>query len=136
VAGKKKEEKKARTLEVAGREAQVLYAALHDLSNNRMPVRLSVRISRWMTAVGEYVEPLDENLRSLFKECSDGSDRMAAGSKAAERFNDESQVFLDEVYEIELTNDTIGLPRIEGLESVEVSPQTIQKLMEHGLITD
>lgn len=132
---KKQAQTGTKALTLPGKEAQILMAALRDLSNNRMPVRMSVKIGRWLTATAEYVDKLDENLRELFMDCSGGKDSMENNSIGLKRFEKESKSMYEEVYEIELEG-SISLDKLDKLDNVEVSPQSIQKLIEHGLVTD
>jgi hypothetical protein len=117
--------------DIKARRAQSILAALVKMSENDMPIRMAVRIGRNITAMREYVEPLEDALKKIFEELKNKEGTITPGTKKHEEFIARTDVLYDETYAVGFY--PVATSELEEIE-LQVSPVVAAELFECGIL--
>ena len=107
--------------------------ALEDLSANRLPIGISVKVGRMRRVVAEFHVALMEHVVPLIAKHTDGGDSIGPDHKNHAAFTVDAKPHFEE--EIELEVETVALSALESTPDVSIEPNHIAVLLELGFIT-
>lgn len=132
---KKKQEKQDAivTIEVKAGDAQALMNAVRGISSNKMPIPLAVKMRRVLRAIGEYVEPLNDELGEIFKKHSKGKSGITQSDPAFQRYNEEVEPHLETLYTISF--EPLELQDLEDAD-LDVVGNDLDLMLTHGVLAE
>lgn len=124
------------TIKVPAGALDSLQAALADLSQNRLPLMLAVRVNRQAQAVGEFLMPWLEQRNPLVARYIDGRTTLGPGHPRHPEFLADPEV--QELYaqEAELEIESISMASLETASELAVRPESLAVLLELGFLEE
>lgn len=118
-------------IQIVASDAQNALGALVKLSENDMSVSLAVRVGRNITAMREYVKPLDEAVAKIFEEHKNKEGVITPNTTKHRSFVEKTKALYEETYEIEIHH--VEISDLEEA-NIKVSPVVAAELIECGIL--
>lgn len=108
--------------------------ALEDLSANRLPIALSVKVGRMQRVAAEFHGAFMQCVLPIIAQHTGGGDSIGPEHEGHAAFMVEAGPHFEEPVELEV--ETIALASLEAVEGVAIQPNNLSVLRELGFITD